>query len=38
MALIRKDMEILGTSVTVRLGSIMVLGMGVLFPALTLTD
>jgi hypothetical protein len=38
MALIRKDMEILGTSITVRLGSIMVLGLGVLFAALTLTD
>jgi hypothetical protein len=31
-------MEILGTSITVRLGSIMVLGLGVLFAALTLTD
>jgi hypothetical protein len=38
MALIRKDMEILGTSITVRLGSIMVLGLGVLFAALTLSD
>jgi hypothetical protein len=38
MALIRKDMEILGTSITVRLGSILVLGLGVLFAALTLTE
>jgi len=37
MALMRKDMEILGTSITVRLGSIVVLGLGVLFAALTLT-
>jgi len=37
MALMRKDMEILGTSITVRLGSIVVLGLGILFAALTLT-
>ena len=37
MALMRKDMEILSTSITVRLGSIVVLGLGVLFAALTLT-
>jgi hypothetical protein len=36
MALMRKDMEILGTSITVRLGSIVVLVLGVLFAALTL--
>ena len=37
MALVRKDMEILGTSITVRLGSIVVLGLGMLFAALKLT-
>jgi hypothetical protein len=37
MVLVRKDMEILGTSITVRLGSIVVVGLGVLFAALTLT-
>jgi hypothetical protein len=37
LALTRKDMEILGTTVTVRLGSILVLGLGVLFAALALT-
>ena len=37
LALTRKDMEILGTTITVRLGSILVLGLGVLFAALTLT-
>jgi hypothetical protein len=37
MALTRKDMEILGTSVTVRLGSIVVVGLGILFAALKLT-
>jgi hypothetical protein len=35
--LIRKDMRILGTSITVRLGSIMALGLGMLFAALKLT-
>ncbi|HLF11341.1 MAG TPA: hypothetical protein VJA26_09000 [Gammaproteobacteria bacterium] len=38
MALIRKDMEILGTSITIRLGSILVLGLGVLFAVLTLAE
>jgi len=37
MALTRKDMEILGTSITVRLGSILVVGLGILFAALKLT-
>jgi hypothetical protein len=36
-ALIRKDMELLSTSMTVRLGSIMVVGIGILFAALKLT-
>ena len=35
--LVRKDMEILGTSITVRLGSILALGLGMLFAALKLT-
>jgi hypothetical protein len=38
MELIRKDMEILGTSITVRLGSILALGLGMLFAALKLTS
>jgi hypothetical protein len=37
MALVRKDMEILGTSISVRLGSILALGLGMLFAALKLT-
>lgn len=37
MALTRKDLEILGTSITVRLGSILVVGLGILFAALKLT-
>jgi hypothetical protein len=37
MTLTRKDMEILGTSITVRLGSILVVGLGILFAALKLT-
>ncbi len=36
-ALIRKDMEILSTTMTVRLGSMLMLGLGVLFAALKLT-
>lgn len=36
-ALLRKDMELLSTSMTVRLGSIMVVGIGILFAALKLT-
>jgi hypothetical protein len=36
-ALIRKDMEFLSTSITVRLGSILMLGLGLLFAALKLT-
>ena len=35
--LVRKEMEILGTSITVRLGSILALGLGMLFAALKLT-
>lgn len=37
IALVRKDMEILGTSITVHLGSILALGLGMLFAALKLT-
>ena len=37
MALSRKDLEILGTSITVRLGSLLVVGLGILFAALELT-
>jgi hypothetical protein len=36
-ALIRKDMEILSTTMTVRLGSMLMLGLGLLFAALKLT-
>jgi len=36
-ALIRKDMEILSNAVTVRLGSMLMLGLGLLFAALKLT-
>jgi len=35
--LIRKDMEILSTTMTVRLGSMLMLGLGLLFAALKLT-
>ena len=35
--LVRKDLEILATYVTVRLGSIVVVGLGILFAALKLT-
>jgi hypothetical protein len=38
LELIRKDMQILGTSITVRLGSIIALGLGMLFAALKLTS
>jgi hypothetical protein len=37
IALLRKDLEVLSTTVTVRLGSIVVVGLGVLFAALKLT-
>jgi hypothetical protein len=37
MALTRKDIEILGTSITLRLCSITVVGLGILFAALRLT-
>jgi len=37
IALVRKDMEILSTSMTVRLGSMQVVGLGILFAALKLT-
>lgn len=36
-ALIHKDMEILSTTMTVRLGSMLMLGLGLLFAALKLT-
>jgi predicted Holliday junction resolvase-like endonuclease len=36
-ALIRKDLEILSTTMTVRMGSMLVVAMGVLFAALKLT-
>ncbi len=36
-ALIRKDMELLSTNMTVRLGSMLMLGLGLLFAALKLT-
>ena len=36
-ALIRKDMELLASTMTVRLGSMLMLGLGVLFAALKLT-
>lgn len=35
--LIRKDMEMLSTTITVRLGSVMMVGLGLLFAALKLT-
>lgn len=37
IALIRTDMEILSTTMTVRLGSMLMLGLGLLFSALKLT-
>lgn len=37
ITLVRKDLEILATSVTIRLGSILVVGLGLLFAALKLT-
>ena len=37
IALVRKDMEILATTMTARLGSMLVVGLGVLFTALKLT-
>jgi hypothetical protein len=37
IALIRKDMEILSTTMSVRLGSMLMLGLGLLFAALKLT-
>ncbi len=37
IALLRKDIEILPAAMTVRLGSVLVLGLGVLFAALKLT-
>ena len=36
-ALVRKDLEILSTTMTVRLGSMLMLGLGLLFAALKLT-
>ena len=37
IALVRKDMEILSTTMTVRLGSMLMFGLGLLFAALKLT-
>lgn len=37
IALIRKDLEILSTMIAVRLGSMLMLGLGLLFAALKLT-
>jgi len=37
VALVRKDMEILSTTMTVRLGSMLIIGLGLLFAALQLT-
>jgi hypothetical protein len=37
VALIRKDMEISATTMTVRLGSMLIVGLGLLFAALELT-
>lgn len=36
-ALVRKEMELLSTNITVRLGSMLMLGLGILFAALKLT-
>ena len=37
ISLVRKEMEILSTNMTVRLGSMLMLGLGLLFAALKLT-
>jgi hypothetical protein len=37
IALVRKDLEILSAAMTVRLGSMMIVGLGLLFAALKLT-
>jgi hypothetical protein len=37
IGLVRKDMEILSTTMTIRLGSMLMFGLGVLFAALKLT-
>ena len=37
ISLVRKDMEILSTNMSVRLGSMLMLGLGLLFAALKLT-
>ena len=37
IVLVRKDMELLSTSLTIRLGSMLMLGLGLLFAALKLT-
>jgi hypothetical protein len=37
VALVRKDVEILSTTMTVRLGSMLIIGLGLLFAALELT-
>jgi len=37
VALVRKDLEILSTTMTVRLGSMLIVGLGLLFAALELT-
>jgi hypothetical protein len=37
VALVRKDMELLSTTMTVRLGSMLIVGLGLLFAALQLT-
>lgn len=37
LALVRKDLEILATAMTVRLGSMLIVGLGLLFAALKLT-
>ena len=37
MDLIRKDMELLSTTMTVRLGSMLIVGLGLLFAALKLS-
>ena len=38
IALLRKDMEILSTTMSVRLGSMLIVGLSVLFAALKLTN
>ena len=37
ITLIRRDMELLSTALTIRLGSMLMLGLGLLFAALKLT-